>query len=589
MTATTAHLPWNTSGGGDSPRVSGPDPLQPQRSRAEALRERLCPPMPGSPLAGWLATLSVTVLAGLLRFWNVTQPRGVYFDEVYYTKDAWGLLTAGYEIDSKSCSGPAYVVHPPFGKWLMAASEGLFGYTNCGGVPHGDPELGWRFSSALFGTLAVLVLARAARRMFRSTLLGCFAGLLLAMDGLEFVQSRIGILDIFLMTGVVVALACLLLDRDDGRARLADRLIAAATPRSGPAPPVAGGLPGANGAQTDADGAHSASAVETTATAAEATAAEATAAAAAEHQDRLRELYGPRLGLRRWRLACGVALGLSMGVKWSALYTIIGFAALAIAWDIGARRTGGARRPVLGALRRDLPAWAATFVVVPIATFLATWTGWFVTDGGYYRHFYGNGFGAAVHGWWKYQMAVLQFHEGLDQGHDFASHPMSWLVMARPVAYFYSSPAYGTPGCHDPAGCSREVLALGNPAVWWVGTAGLLGMLAWWAARRDWRAALVLVGFGSAFLPWLLFPKRTMFFFYALPCLPFLVLGITALAGLALGPRSASDARRLTGALMVGVYTIVVVLLFAYFYPILAAQVIPYSSWRARMWFPGWI
>ncbi len=545
--------------------------------------------MPGSPLAGWLATLSVTVLAGLLRFWNVTQPRGVYFDEVYYTKDAWGLLTAGYEIDSKSCSGPAYVVHPPFGKWLMAASEGLFGYTNCGGVPHGDPELGWRFSSALFGTLAVLVLARAARRMFRSTLLGCFAGLLLAMDGLEFVQSRIGILDIFLMTGVVVALACLLLDRDDGRARLADRLIAAATPRSGPAPPVAGGLPGANGAQTDADGAHSASAVETTATAAEATAAEATAAAAAEHQDRLRELYGPRLGLRRWRLACGVALGLSMGVKWSALYTIIGFAALAIAWDIGARRTGGARRPVLGALRRDLPAWAATFVVVPIATFLATWTGWFVTDGGYYRHFYGNGFGAAVHGWWKYQMAVLQFHEGLDQGHDFASHPMSWLVMARPVAYFYSSPAYGTPGCHDPAGCSREVLALGNPAVWWVGTAGLLGMLAWWAARRDWRAALVLVGFGSAFLPWLLFPKRTMFFFYALPCLPFLVLGITALAGLALGPRSASDARRLTGALMVGVYTIVVVLLFAYFYPILAAQVIPYSSWRARMWFPGWI
>ncbi|WP_369809378.1 dolichyl-phosphate-mannose--protein mannosyltransferase [Frankia sp. QA3] len=550
--------------------MTGPDPLGPQRSRSQALRERLCPPMPGSPLAGWLATLSVAVVAGLLRFWNLTQPRGVYFDEVYYTKDAWGLLTAGYEINSTTCSGPAYVVHPPFGKWLMAASEGLFGYTNCAGAPHGDPELGWRFSSALFGTLAVLVLARAARRMFRSTLLGCFAGLLLALDGLEFVQSRIGILDIFLMTGIVVALACLLLDRDDGRARLADRLTAALAPRPGPAPPPGGGSLGAN-----ADGAHSADADA--------------AVAAAGREDRLRELYGPRLGLRKWRLACGGALGLSMGVKWSALYTIIGFAALAIAWDIGARRTGGARQPVLGALRRDLPAWAAAFVVVPIVTFLATWTGWFITDGGYYRHFYGDGFGAAVHGWWKYQMAVLKFHEGLDQGHAFASHPMSWLVMARPVAYYYSSPAYGTSGCHDPAGCSREVLALGNPAVWWVGTAGLLGMLAWWVARRDWRAALVLVGFGSAFLPWLLFPNRTMFFFYALPCLPFLVLGITALAGLALGPREASDARRLTGALTVGVYTIVVVLLFAYFYPILAAQVIPYSSWRARMWFPGWI
>jgi dolichyl-phosphate-mannose--protein O-mannosyl transferase len=80
-----------------------------------------------------------------------------------------------------------------------------------------------------------------------------------------------------------------------------------------------------------------------------------------------------------------------------------------------------------------------------------------------------------------------------------------------------------------------------------------------------------------------------MFFFYALPLLPFIVLGITATAGLVLGPREASDTRRLAGALAVGVYLIAVVLLFAYFYPILAAQQIPLSAWRARMWFPGWI
>ncbi|WP_285900192.1 phospholipid carrier-dependent glycosyltransferase [Frankia sp. R82] len=513
--------------------------------------------MPGNPLTGWLATLSVAVLAGILRFWHVTQPRGIYFDEVYYTKDALGLLKAGYEIDSNSCTGPAFVVHPPFGKWLMAASEGLFGYTSCNGTPHGSPELGWRFSAALFGTLAVLVLARAARRMFRSTLLGCFAGLLMAMDGLEFVQSRIGILDIFLMTGIVVALACLLVDRDHGRARLADRLTTAAV--------AAVGVPSTSAAAGDPD------------------------RPPVDRRTQRREVYGPRLGLRPWRLAAGAALGLSMGVKWSALYSIIGLSALALAWDVGARRTGGARRPVLGALRRDLPGWFAGFVVLPTMVFLATWTGWFVTDGGYYRHFYGNGFVDAWHGWWKYQMAVLHFHEGLHQGHASASHPLSWLVMARPVAYYYLPVTYGKSGCHDPAGCSREVLALGNPAVWWVGVAGLLAVLAWWVARRDWRAALVLVGFGSAFLPWLLFPARTMFFFYALPCLPFLILGITGLAGLALGSRDASDTRRLVGALSVGLYTIVVVLLFAYFYPILAAQVIPYSSWRARMWFPGWI
>ncbi|WP_251080100.1 phospholipid carrier-dependent glycosyltransferase [Frankia sp. AgPm24] len=546
--------------------------------------------MPGNPLGGWLATLSVAVLAGILRFWNLTQPRGVYFDEVYYTKDAAGLLKAGYEIDSNSCVGPAFVVHPPFGKWLMAASEGLFGYTSCDGTPHGSPELGWRFSAALFGTLAVLVLARAARRMFRSTLLGCFAGLLLAMDGLEFVQSRIGILDIFLMTGIVVALACLLADRDHGRGRLADRLTAAAL-ATATAPVSAASVTSVTSVTSDAA---AISAVPEAATSQGLDAGAPLAVAGAgppvdDRRARLGELYGPRLGLRPWRLAAGAALGLSMGVKWSALYSIVGLSVLALAWDIGARRTGGARRPVLGALRRDLPGWLAGFVAVPIVVFLATWTGWFVTDGGYYRHFYGNGFVDAWRGWWKYQMAVLHFHEGLHQGHASASHPMSWLVMGRPVAYYWSAPAYGKSGCHDPSGCSREVLALGNPAIWWVGVAGLLAVLAWWITRRDWRAALVLVGFGSAFLPWLLFPARTMFFFYALPCLPFLVLGLTGLAGLALGPRGASDTRRLVGALSVGLYTIVVVLLFAYFYPILAAQVIPYSSWRARMWFPGWI
>ncbi len=137
--------------------------------------------------------------------------------------------------------------------------------------------------------------------------------------------------------------------------------------------------------------------------------------------------------------------------------------------------------------------------------------------------------------------------------------------------------------------CSQEILAIGNPAVWWVGSACLLVMIGLWVCRRDWRAALAVVGFGTSFLPWELFPSRTMFLFYALPLLSFLVLGITATAGLALGPRNASATRRLVGVLTVGVYLIAVVLLFAYFYPIMTDQMISLSGWRARMWFPGWV
>ncbi len=517
--------------------------------------DRLVAPMPTDRLAGWLASLALAAVAGVLRFWQLTEPRGIYFDEVYYTHDAYSLMTHGYELsDIKSgCNGPGFVVHPPLGKWLMAASEWLFGYTDCAGVRHGNPELGWRFASAVAGTLAVLVIARTARRMFRSTLLGCFAGLLLAFDGLEFVQSRIGILDIFLMTGLVLALACLVLDRDDGRARLAARLAAnrakAEAAEDGTGRPALAGT-GPPSALTGS---------------------------------------GPWLGARPWRLACGLCLGAAMGVKWSALYTLVGFAALAFAWDVGARRTAGARRPILAALARDTPIWAVSFLVLPVVTFFATWTGWFVTDGGYNRHQFGNGAWAALRGWWDYQMLIYQFHEHLDASHPYASKPLSWLVLGRPVAYYYGAPKIGESGCSAQAGCSREILAIGNPAIWWLGTLALLGVLALWASRRDWRAALVLVGFGTSFLPWLAFPSRTMFLFYALPLLPFLVLGLTALAGVALGPGTASETRRLVGSLVVGVYTIIVVLLFVYFYPIMAAQVIPTSAWRIRMWFPGWI
>jgi dolichyl-phosphate-mannose--protein O-mannosyl transferase len=496
--------------------------------------DRLVTPMPADRLAGWLASLAMAAVAGILRFWQLTEPRGIYFDEVYYTHDAYSLLTRGYELnDVKSgCDGPGFVVHPPLGKWMIAVSEWLFGYTDCAGARHGSPELGWRFASAVAGTLAVLVLARTARRMFRSTLLGCFAGLLLTFDGLEFVQSRIGILDIFLMTGLVLALACLVLDRDDGRARLAARLAS---------PEASAGR------------------------------------------------RGPWLGVRPWRLGCGLCLGMAIGVKWSALYTAVGFAALALAWDVGARRTAGVRRPVRATLARDTPIWGVGFLILPIVTFFATWAGWFATDGGYNRHRFGAGAWAALHGWWDYQMQIYQFHKHLDAPHPYASKPLSWLALGRPVAYYYTAPKISESGCQAQAGCSREILALGNPAIWWVGTLALIGVLALWASRRDWRAALVLVGFGTSFLPWLAFPSRTMFLFYALPLLPFLVLGLTALAGVALGPRTATESRRVTGALVVGIYAIIVVLLFVYFYPVMAAQVIPTSAWRIRMWFPSWI
>ncbi|MGI8537877.1 MAG: dolichyl-phosphate-mannose--protein mannosyltransferase, partial [Mycobacteriales bacterium] len=70
---------------------------------------------------------------------------------------------------------------------------------------------------------------------------------------------------------------------------------------------------------------------------------------------------------------------------------------------------------------------------------------------------------------------------------------------------------------------------------------------------------------------------------------PFMCLGLALVAGWALGGAAASARRRRISALAIGAYVAVVILNFAYLYPVLAAQTLPYAEWRDRMWFTSWI
>ena len=213
--------------------------------------------------SAWGGPLLVALVAGLLRFWNLGSPKAVIFDETYYAKDAWALVQRGYEgswpkdanklilPDPGSVPLPTdagYVVHPPVGKWVIGLGERMFGFN----------PFGWRFMTAVLGTLSVLMLCRIGRRLFRSTFLGCLAGALMAVDGLHFVMSRTALLDLVLMFFVLAAFGCLLIDRDRARGRLAAALPAgrgrgrcartrtiAETLRLGWRPVAAGGRPDA--------------------------------------------------------------------------------------------------------------------------------------------------------------------------------------------------------------------------------------------------------------------------------------------------------------------------------------------------------
>ncbi|MFM1785896.1 MAG: hypothetical protein RLZZ108_920, partial [Actinomycetota bacterium] len=84
---------------------------------------------------------AILAVAAVLRLWNLGYPAKLVFDETYYVKDAWTLSEAGHELawptnpnnafeagDVNSfLNSPAYVVHPPLGKWLIALGMRTFG------------------------------------------------------------------------------------------------------------------------------------------------------------------------------------------------------------------------------------------------------------------------------------------------------------------------------------------------------------------------------------------------------------------------------------------------------------------------------
>jgi dolichyl-phosphate-mannose--protein O-mannosyl transferase len=170
----------------------------------------------------------------------------------------------------------------------------------------------------------------------------------------------------------------------------------------------------------------------------------------------------------------------------------------------------------------------------------------------------------------------------------YQSWPWQWLLLGRPVAFYWN----GNGGCGAPS-CAAEILLLGTPILWWSFLPALAALVWFGIARRDWRALAIGTGVVAGLLPWFYFAiadGRTMFSFYVLPALPFLILAVVYVLGAIMTPPTGVVAgagrtdRQLVGTVVAGVYVLLVALCFAYFYPIFVGQLIPYSDWSARMW-----
>jgi dolichyl-phosphate-mannose-protein mannosyltransferase len=553
---TTAAPPEPPRAGLSRTALGRPVPSAWERARARVRLE--------DPFVGWTACIAVALLALFLRLWHLGQPHVFEFDETYYAKDAWSLLNFGFERDATDKANdlilngttltgvykdsPEMIVHPEVGKWLIALGIKAFGM---------DP-FGWRVSAAVVGSLMVLVMCRFARRITGSTALGVVAGLLLSFDGLQFVLSRLALLDIFVAFFVLCGVHCIVADRDWFRLRLASRL-----------------------------------------------------------DEPVRHGWGPRVLFRPWLLVGGLAWGLALGTKWEAIYPLAAFGLLCWVWSAGARRSFGVRWPVVrSAVADGIPAFVH-LVLVGLVVYVATWTGWLMHAHQYeehlsatqYTHYHGgqdwptrtepdaSGLGEvtqSLRSLWYYHHDVYAFHTHFLNGstHTYQSKPSGWLLQNRPVGVAADTGIKpGTQGCHAPEGsdCLRQVLLLGNPTIWWAGCLALLFALVMWIGARDWRFGVAVVGVASTWLPWLQYDDRPIFLFYAVVTLPFVVLALTLAMGKLIGTARVPSGRRTFGVIVSGAFFVLALVNFAWFWPIWTNQLLTHSEWLDRIWFSRWI
>ena len=495
----------------------------------------------------WGGPILITLLAAVLRFWNLGHPQAIVFDETYYVKDAWTLLHNGYEstwpegADADFAAGDtgifndaaSYVVHPPLGKWMISLGMAAFGA--------GD-AFWWRASTALAGTIAVFLITLIARRLFASTILAVIAGLLFAVDGNAIVMSRVALLDNWVMLFALLGFWFVLLDRERSARLLQERLDAA------------------RGWGRDPH-------------------------------------YGPALWARPWVVAAGVAFGAATAVKWSGLWFLAAFGIYLVIVDALARRRGGVPFWLSGSILKQGPVTFLLLVPVAAAVYLASWTGWLVTDGGYYRHWAEEAGNAATgtFSWvplalqslWHYHEAAYGYHIGVHSPHPWQSNPLTWLFMIRPTNMYFSSTEDGSGGCGADT-CWSSIIEIGNPLIWWAAAAACFYLVYRLVRYREWQVGLILVGLAAGYLPWLGYLTRTVFQFYSIAFEPFMVLALVFVIGLVLGRRDDPYWRRERGIAVVVIYLAFVLAVSAFFFPIWSGMPVVPTFRQLHFWLPSW-
>jgi len=268
---------------------------------------------------------------------------------------------------------------------------------------------------------------------------------------------------------------------------------------------------------------------------------------------------------RTWLIVLLGALGLLASSKWNGAYdfAVVGTVVVLVALQrfIPARALYGNPRGF------SVDIVIALMIFVSATIYTITYIPFFIL---------GHGFPDMIA--LQFQMFWYHYQGVANATHPYSSGWWQWPIMQVPISYYYHDFRVGAATQNGAACCVAEILALPNPLVFLLGLASVpyVGYLAWRERHKGY--ALLVIAYFMQWLPWARTP-RLLFEYHFFPNLAVIVL-CNAILIQRLVRRWEPQNRKW----YVGGYATAVVLLFAYFYPVLAGVQVTYDTWYSRMW-----
>jgi hypothetical protein len=277
----------------------------------------------------------------------------------------------------------------------------------------------------------------------------------------------------------------------------------------------------------------------------------------------------------------GLFMGLGIACKWTGIYAASGLAVIFLITIFYRRlreyyaaranprgETNGIKHQHI--INSFIPLTIKTilfclifFIAVPLIIYIAAYIPFMRCNN--------TGFAGIIKN--QTDMYTYHGHTVLNSTHSYSSRWYEWPIMARPIWYFS--------GTVSPK-IKEGISSFGNPAVWWVGIAAFIYMVYLAAFKKDKNALFLVIAYMAQLIWWMPITRLTFIYHY-FPCVPFIVLMI-GYSILCLYKKYPSLKN------ISFVYTGIVILLFAMFYPVLSGMPVSVQYVKTFLkWFSSWV